>query len=509
MLCRRLALLLLVLSWSMDFSPRAWGQAWSVPKLQASKAEWDKLLDTPMLLEGRLASVLKNQLRLQKCDVTFVMSDDLGRLVAAAKNVELGGRLRKDGGKFVFDVAGLKASPSDLEQFQAREVAIKGNRAEEWYALADWARDRGDFYDDATLKESARICLTRGIASEARSLSKDDHAGRLKLADKAAEFKLPPSVSQELRHEAFRDGWQAATVNNPMVTEALAALETRMREVWPEAFRPLADWPDELAAEYVKDPLVTFRNADSLQQRQLQRVLATQVLARRITRDAAEDGRNGNEIADRFAAAIPEQPAWAEVYRDKALSYRLSQIPKATRQEALALSEQFRQRNRGPLAAETLKKWLAAKEADRTTQADAPTLIALADDYRQWLKDDARALVLLKAAHKLEPLSEDVASRMKDLGFEQRGGRWEPIVTTNPAAPSTTVPGMDVPIAVGMTATELQQRIGQPQSRTIIATLSGVEEWWTFGSGEGARLRIQLQRRRNEPQSRVVRFENR
>lgn len=506
---RWVGLLLFVLSWQPVASPHAWGQAWSVPRLQASKPEWDKLLDTPMLVEGRLASVLKNQLRLQKCDVNFVMTDEIARLASNAKNVELGGRLRKDGSKYLFDVASLKPGPSDLEQFQTRESAIKGNRAEDWYALADWARDRGEFYDDAALKDAARVCQTRGVASEVRALAKDDHAGRLKLADKAIEFKLPPSISQDLRHEAFRDWWSTATVNNPNVNEALAALETRMREVWPEAFRPLADWPEELAAEYAKDPLVTFHDADSLQKRQLQRVFATQVLVRRINRDAAEDGRNGNEIADRIASAIPEQPQWAEAYRDKALGYRLSQIPKATRQEALALAEQFRQRNRGALAAETLKKWLAAKEAERTTQADAPTLIALADDYRQWLKDDAKALALLKAAHRLEPLSEDIASRMKDLGFEQRGGRWEPIVTTNPAAPPTTVPGLDVPIAVGMTATELQQRIGQPQSRTIIATLSGVEEWWTFGTGEGARLRIQLQRRRNEPQSRVVRFENR
>jgi hypothetical protein len=136
-------------------------------------------------------------------------------------------------------------------------------------------------------------------------------------------------------------------------------------------------------------------------------------------------------------------------------------------------------------------------------------LIALADDYRQWLKDDAKAIALLKAAHQLEPLSEDVLSRMKDLGLEQRGGRWEPIVNAAPVNKPSALPGSESPIAIGMTAKELQESIGQPQSRTIVATLGGVEEWWTFGAGEGSRLMIQLQRRRNESQSRVVRFENR
>jgi hypothetical protein len=36
-----------------------------------------------------------------------------------------------------------------------------------------------------------------------------------------------------------------------------------------------------------------------------------------------------------------------------------------------------------------------------------------------------------------------------------------------------------------------------------------VEEWWTVGTGEGSRLLIQLQSRRNDSEPRVVRFENR
>ncbi|HET6423917.1 MAG TPA: hypothetical protein VFG20_09555 [Planctomycetaceae bacterium] len=498
----------LVCWWAVGASPVS-AQTWSVQKLQASKAEWDKLLDVPMQVEGRMASILKNQLRLQKCDLTFTATEELARLATNAKQVELSGRLRKENGRITFDVGNLKSVPTDMEQFQTRELAIKGNRADEWYALADWARERGEFYDDAALKDAARLCLTRGIASEVRTVSKDDFQGRLKLADKAAGFKLPASVSQDLRHEAFRDWWQFATVNNPEGAQALAALEARLRDVWPDAFRPLANWPDELAAAYIKDPLVTFHDADPLEQRQLQRVFAAQVLIRRITLEAPNDGRNGNEIAEKLASAVPDQPALANAYRDKALDYRLSQIGKASRQEALALSDQFRQRNRVVLSVETLRKWLAARENERTSQADAPTLIALADDYRQWLKDDAKAIALLKAAHQLEPLSEDVLSRMKDLGLEQRGGRWEPIVNAAPVNKPSALPGSESPIAIGMTAKELQESIGQPQSRTIVATLGGVEEWWTFGAGEGSRLMIQLQRRRNESQSRVVRFENR
>lgn len=484
-------------------------QVWSVKHLQASKADWDKFVDTPMAVEGRVASVLKNQLRLHKCDLAFTTTEELARLATNTRNVELSGRMRKENGKLTFEVANLKSIPADIDQFHTRELAIKGNRADDWYALAEWARERGDFYDDAALKEATRLCLTRGIANEVRAVPKDDFSARLKLADKAAGFKLPASVSQDMRHETFRDWWQTATVNNPDVVKALMELETQLRTVWPDAFRPLADWPDELAAEYVKDPLVTFHDADPLEQRQLQRVFAVQVLIRRITREAADDGRNGTEIAEKLAAAVPDQRKLAEAYRDKALTYRLSQIATATRPEALALSEEFRQKNRGAQAVDTLRKWLAAKEAQRTSQADAPSLIALADDYRQWLKDDVRAVALLKAAHRLEPQSEDVASRMQELGYELRGVGWEPIKPAVPAHKAVPMPGSEAPIAIGMTAAELQERIGQPQSRTIIATLGSVDEWWTFGSGEGSRLMIQLQRRRNDPQSRVVRFENR
>lgn len=489
-------------------SSRVHAQAWSIQQFQAAKAEWEKLVDTPMQVEGRLSSVLKNQLRLQKCDLSFTMTEELARLAANAKNLELTGRLRKDGNRLTFEVSNLKSMPTDIEQFQTKELAIKQNQPEEWYALGEWARERGEFYDDAALKESSQLCLTRGVGYEARALAPDDREGRLKLADKAAHLKLPVTVIQSLRHDAFRRWWQQAVLNHPQESEELAALEKRMSTVWPEALRPLANWPGELADTYTKDPLTTFAEADPLEQRQLQRVFGVHVQLRRITRDAADDGRNGSEIADRLAKAIPEQPQLAERYRDKELAYRLNHIATASRQEAVSLSEQFRQRERPDVALDTLRKWLAAREKERTTQADAPTLIALADDYRQWLKDDAKAASLLIAAHRLEPLSEDVQTRLTDLGYELQGGRWNRATPSKPDEPLPP-PGFDAPIAVGMTAEELTRQIGQPSKRTVIATIGGIDEWWTFGSGSGSHLLIQLQRRRNDSQAKVVRFENR
>lgn len=483
-------------------------QAWSVIQLQAAKGEWDKLIDAPMQVEGRLSSILKNQIRLQKCDLSFTMTEELARLAANAKNLELSGRIRKENNKLTFEVASLKTMPTDIEQFQSKERSIKANRPEEWYALAEWARERGEFYDDAALKESYPLCLTRGVGYEVRALAADDREGRLKLAEKAAEFKLPVSLSNRLRHDAFRLWWQLAVLNHPQESEVLAALEKRLAQVWPEALRPLANWPEELAEKYTKDPTTTFGEADSLEQRQLQRVFGAHVQLRRITHDAAEDGRNGSEIAEKLARAIPEQPQLAERYRDKELAYRLGKIATASRQEALALSEQFRQRQRPDAAVQTLHKWLAAREKERTAQADAPTLIALADDYRQWLKDDPKAVSLLIAAHRIEPLSEDVKTRLTDLGYVLQGGRWVKSTPTSPDVPQAP-PGFDAPIAVGMTAEELTRQIGQPSKRTMIATIGGIDEWWTFGSGGGSRLLIQLQRRRNDAQSKVVRFENR
>lgn len=483
-------------------------QAWSVQQLQAAKSEWEKLVDTPMQVEGRLSSVLKNQVRLQKCDLSFTMTEEQARLASNAKNMELTGRIRKENNRLTFDVSSLKSMPTDMEQFQSKERAIKTNQPEEWYALAEWARERGEFYDDAALKEAAPLCLTRGVGYEARALAPDDREGRLKLADKAAAFKLPVALSHSLRHDAFRLWWQRAVLNNPQEAEELAALEARLTQVWPEALRPLANWPDELADQYTKDPITTFSDADPLEQRQLQRVFGAQVQYRRLTREAAEDGRNGSEIAEQLARAIPDQPALAERYRDKELAYRLGKIATASRPEAISLAEKFRERQRPDVAQETLRKWLAAREKERTTQADAPTLIALADDYRQWLKDDSKAVSLLIAAHRLEPLSEDVKTRLTDLEYEFQGGRWGKMTPTAPTMPQPA-PGSDAPIAIGMTAEELTQQIGQPAQRTVIATLNGIDEWWTFGSGSGSKLRIQLQRRRNEPQPKVVRFENR
>ncbi|MDP1797075.1 MAG: hypothetical protein Q8K78_06320, partial [Planctomycetaceae bacterium] len=328
------------------FAEAASAQVWSVMRLQASKPEWDKLVDAPMQVEGRMSSALKNQLRLQKCELSFTMTEELARLASTAKNVELSGRIRKENNKLTFEVTNVKSMPTDIEQFQSKDRAIKNNQAEDWYTLADWARERGEFYDDQELKDSYRLCLARGVSYEARNLAKDDREGRLKLADKAVGFKLPASVSNDLRHDAFRIWWQHAILNNAHETEELAALESRLGQVWPEALRSLVDWPDELAIKYSVDPATTFSEADSLEQRQLQRVFGAQVQLRRITRDAAEDGRNGSDIAEKLAKAIPEQPQLAERYRDKELAYRLGKVASATRQEALSLSERFRERKR-------------------------------------------------------------------------------------------------------------------------------------------------------------------
>lgn len=475
-------------------------EPWSVSRLLAAKAEWERLSDVPLTVEGRVSSMVKNQLRLQKCDLPFLLPDDAIRAVTNAKVVELSGRLQKsrETGKIVFEVGSLKALPADAEQLRSREAALRAPEAKDWYALAEWARERADLYGDDDLRNSARTYLARGFISEARSLPIDDFDAHFKLADRAAELQVPADTIDKMRHDVFQSWWRKASTAPAEVGAELDRLTVRMKKEWPEAFKPLPNWPTELVEKYRRDPTGTYAAADPLEQRQLRRVFGIQVQLKRLFLDAASDARDNLRLAEDIARIAPEQPEVAEMYRDKELALRTEKIKTASRQEALQLADLFRQRKRPEQATSILRQWLAAREQQLPSN-DAPALVALADDYLQWLKDEPRAAALLVSAHRLEPNSEDIAARIRELGYEFRGRRWEkPSPKTEPQR--AVPPVNDVFVKVGMTDEEVARKMGgPPASRTVIATAGGIDEWWSYAGGV-----IRLRRGKNDAQSRVV-----
>jgi hypothetical protein len=486
-------------------APLAAADPWTVPYLQSIKPEWDKLTNGVISVEGRFSSYSKLQLRLARCDVTFHLSEEQARQISGTKVLALTGTFRKerDANRYLVDVASLRVLTAEIETFQVKERALRNPTPDDWYELARWARERGDFYEDAALQLAGRTCQVRGVALEAKKLPKEDYEGRLKLAEKIRDWKLPATVPDELHHEALREWLHQATTPSA-ARQTLEALLQRLPSIWPEALQPLPNWPTELAKAYALDPVATYVAGDPLERRQLRRVFGAQVQQQQILRELPDEATQGLAIADRLAKAIPEQPALAERYRERELTQRYESIGKGSRAEALALAELFRQRKQANLARDTLRRWLTARTRPPLPN-DAPALIALADDARQWLQDEPLTVELLTAAHRIEPGSEAIATRFNELGYEWRTGRWFKKGPTTAPPPKVPQPA-NQPISVGMTAADLLDQVGRPTTRSALVTSAGQEEWWSYGSSGSSRLIVHLRSVRNGPGLRVVRF---
>jgi hypothetical protein len=478
-----------------------------MPRLMSQKAEWDRLLNVPLRIEGRLASQGTTLLRFAKCDLSFHLTEDLARQIGRAKNVEVQGRIVRDkeSGKLRFDVVYVKPLPSDRDEFLSREAALKHPKASDWYELAQWADQRGRFYEDAALQESARSCQTKGLAVEVSALLKEDSEGRFKLAEKARELQLSDHIADELHHEAYRAWWTRATAVGKPAAEDLAALSKRVSAEWPAATTALPAWPAELFERYTKDPHGTYRQADEAQRLLLQRMFVAQVQLRQITALATTDGQNAGEIADQIEQLVPERKSLAETYREQDLRYRQSKLPTATKSEAVLLADAFRQRGRADQATDTLRQWLSARRQRIAQHGGAPEFLTLADDTWTLLKDERATVELLEIAREREPDSEDVQARFRELGYEWNGTRWLKSIPTAPAV--TTAPEAIGPngLREGLSSTQVRQLQGGPQHVARLISLGGVDEFWTYGEGTGSRLVVQFQRRLHETELKVVR----
>ncbi|OYW14500.1 MAG: hypothetical protein B7Z55_15725, partial [Planctomycetales bacterium 12-60-4] len=140
----------------------------------------------------------------------------------------------------------------------------------------------------------------------------------------------------------------------------------------------------------------------------------------------------------------------------------------------------------------------------------APEFVELADDYLTLLQDEPRGVAYLVEAHRREPESTVVQNRFEQLGYTYDGVSWKkssPMAQPTAASLNPAAPGQ---LAAGMSIVELTKMLGEPTSRTRIATAAGSDEFWVYGrAGEGSRLVIELRRSQPEDPYKVARFYNR
>lgn len=479
----------------------------SVEQFVAVNAEWEKHRGT-YHIEGRIGSVGKQTLRMQKCDLTFNINDEQLKTLGNARYAQLIGKIRKEAGKLHFDVSSLQVSPSDSETYRQRAARLKNTRsAAEWYALGEWATRRGAFYDDAELTQSGEAAAQEGVQEEVRELAQDDVAGRLRLAEKLAAWPSAAALRLELAHAAYRRQWShlAARLNESTDAEREALFQNVAKQL-PGADQPLAKADENLRKQYLAQPEEVYRSrADESSRKALHRFFWIEMRLKSILLDAASDGRNGDEIADALTRFVPEERELANRYRQLRVKYRLERVTTMTRADVTKFADDLRANRQADQAEDVQRRWLKARE--RLSREEGATgLIQLADDYATWLDDKSAATKYLVEAYQLEPTLPQSADRLRGFGLELRDGKWGK--PTGMEAPSTPAPTMPSRVEPGFSLAQVKELLGDPTSRTRIISAAGITEIWCYGAAGSSRLVIRMERSAIDKTTKVTRVEN-
>lgn len=482
---------------------------WSVESFNRRKPDWEQLVGATLKLEGRVSLLGGGQIKLIKCEVPIRVPETMTKSIHGKNSIEVTGRLKRDNNKWVIEADRIQLLPTDLKEFESRTAKLRMPKASEWYAIGDWAQERSAFYDDADLAKKAAVAFDHGIKTEWRTLDASDAASRFALAQKVVQYQLSNSLRMEMIHEGDRILWTAAAKVKPTDKDGLTKLLSKLAEDLPGAAQPLASIAGELKERYEREPLAAYRESAEDVRLQLHRIFYTSIQLKLILEDAAKDGKNGDEIAERLDKLVPEYRELSDQYRKQKLDWRLEQAATATRPEIEQLAAEFRARRQPEQARQALTQWVKAQE--RRLKADGPLgLLQLADEHLSLLQDERTAVAILVEANKLDPAFADVSEKLKLLGYSNIGGTWTRTTQAAPLAPvSETNTAMVSAVAVGMNATAARNAMGgEANSVARILTKKGVSEVWSYGPPGTSRLVIRLEGTRVTPELRVVEIAN-
>jgi len=451
-------------------------------------------------LEGRYSLYSTNLIKFNNCELSFRPSKKLVRPRGPSKTIEVSGQIAKDGGRLYFSFDRIRGLPSDIETVRLRQTQFRNPNPEDWYALADWARNRAKFYDDKQLASEAESAYVNGIHLERRQLKHNLPAQLLRLAEQAAKFQLPESLRLEFLHEAHYLSWQELRE----VRKDTAKLIERVAKDLPGSTVPLKTAQPQMQESYFKAPVSVYRKSDEQQRNLLHRMFYGRVVLEHILNTAEPDGSNGFKTAQLIDQRLAEMHELAESYRDRELDYRLSNVANASRRDMSDLTDQFRSRNNEQKARETVANWMTARE--QLLRKEGPEgLLQLAQEYLEIMKDPQTAAKLLMEADKKLPDAKEIVARLDRLGYVKVNGQWENKQQLEIRPENEIDRAMrEGIVVVGMTAKQVRKTLGGPNSIARIATEGKIAEVWIYGERNSSLLVIQLVRRIQRPQAKVV-----
>lgn len=463
--------------------------------VQAFNQHKDSLAGRQVVVEGRVLLIGNDHFRLRQCEVLFKLGPGVAPLRGKVTNVEVTGSLTE---KRLFMVTKLTEKSNDLTRFFELRRGARTDSPEDWVKLAEWAKQRGTFYQDPELQARSEEAYLRAAELERRMARAANPLRLVELAEKSQAWGLPKRWSQLLLFESyalrFAQANLAEAANNGLsaVADGLArdleGCDVVLKQVDPE-----------FVAKFDKNPVDAYEAADDAQRPRFHRWLYRGMKKAVWQAKLLPDGSNGFELAEGIDRELPEEHDYAERLRDKALAYRASTVADLSRDALLKLAEQFRDRKQPEQSQQLIEAWLTLRRR-RLPKGDAEGLIQLSDEYSNLLQASETARRLLFEAYALQPTSAELKSRIEKLGYRLKAGQWltEREYLDRPEGQHEKAL-REGRIEPGMTGVMVRRAFGPPQSVSRSITAGQIAEVWLYGQPGGGRVTIHLIRGRLQP----------
>jgi len=449
---------------------------------------------------GRKSLASTREIGLLHCDVRFKSKRLMEKLSRDVANVQIDGRVVREGKRFVVYISAVKSLPSDAEDFQLRKRNLNEKSLEGWYELGEWATGQGTFYQDDKLSTLGREAHAQGIAIE-RAAARGNDAVRLKkLAAKAEKYGLSTALQENLLFEAFvlmRD--RAKSVADLEVAISEAATELPGSEI------PLPQPQPKLRKRYQANPRTAYDGASATQRTLLHRILMSDLILARLQDQLDKNFENGFQIADLIDREIPEFRDLAQEYRAQSLKARTEQVATLSRADILDLQKHYDDAQQPDKGREVVEAWLEHRR-NRLDEQDTEGLLNLSEEYVTMLNRPERATDLLLTAAERNPGNKRIEAKLGRLGYQLQNGRWR--------APRGGDEKDDSDIAramrkgrplVNMTATQLRKTMASEPTKILrIASQGQVDEFWLYGESTSSQLAVRLSRREGSPEAKVI-----
>ena len=162
-----------------------------------------------------------------------------------------------------------------------------------------------------------------------------------RLSEKARSLGLPASRVTQLLYRGHYYDFRSES--SSMTSAELAGTATALARELPGAEADLVVVDEELRKEWSENSIGLYDESDATTRRMMHRFLYLELMLNAVDEMADSTGKNGLEVADFIEKLIPEYASRAGDYRNRYRQWRLSRVTEFSREQMLALREEFQQ----------------------------------------------------------------------------------------------------------------------------------------------------------------------